>query len=76
MSTYLLLYVDINPPYPPATYHQDYLIATLELGIIEINLYVSVFNIYLFIWLTRVLVAARKIFTARCRIFHCGVWTL
>ena len=33
-------------------------------------------NIYLFIWLCRVLVAAHGIFVAARRIFCCGVWAL
>ena len=34
------------------------------------------FNIYLFIWLPRVLVAALGIFTDACRIFSCGMQDL
>ena len=33
-------------------------------------------NIYLFIWLCRILVAACGIFIAACGIFSCGMWTL
>ena len=35
-----------------------------------------IFNIYLFIWLCRVLAVARGIFVAACGIFRCGIWDL
>ena len=35
-----------------------------------------IFLIYIFIWLRRVLVAARGIFLAACRNFRCSAWAL
>ena len=36
-------------------------------------LFIYLFNIYLFIWLRQVLVAAREIFVATCGTFSCGM---
>ena len=49
----------------------------VQLNVFLFQVFLSFFfflNIYLFIWLRQVLVAARGIFTAACGIFSCSMW--
>ena len=51
--------------------------APISLGVLRSRIsFFFFFNIYLFIWLPRVLVAALGIFTDACRIFSCGMQDL
>ena len=45
-------------------------------GGVRVSFFFLFLNIYLFIWLGRVLVVACGIFTAVYRIFSCGTWEL